>query len=59
VAAVTVDGSAYEVRGAEVAVDVVLAATSAGVRPQHLRVEQGSLEEAFVSIVSTGATKEA
>lgn len=51
VAAVTVDGSAYEVRGAEVAVDVVLAATSAGVRPQHLRVEQGSLEEAFVSIV--------
>jgi ABC-2 type transport system ATP-binding protein len=52
VATVRVDGLQYEVTGAEVAVDVVLAATSVGVRPQHLRVEQGSLEEAFVSIVS-------
>ncbi|NLE72488.1 MAG: ABC transporter ATP-binding protein [Actinomycetales bacterium] len=54
VAAVTGDGTDYEVRGAEVAVDVVLAVTGAGLRPQHLRVEQGSLEEAFVSIVGNG-----
>ncbi|WP_029663290.1 ABC transporter ATP-binding protein [Cellulomonas sp. KRMCY2] len=55
VAAVTVSGTDYEVRGAEMAVDVVLAVTGAGLRPQHLRVEQGSLEEAFVSIVTAGA----
>lgn len=46
------DGADYELRGAEVAVDVVLAVTGAGLRPTHLRVEQGSLEEAFVSIVA-------
>lgn len=51
VQSVVVDGVDYEVRGAEVAVDVVLAVTGLGLRPQHLRVEQGSLEEAFVSIV--------
>lgn len=51
VQSVVVDGADYEVRGAEVAVDVVLAVTGLGLRPQHLRVEQGSLEEAFVSIV--------
>jgi len=45
-------GADYELRGAEVAVDVVLAVTAAGIRPTHLRVEQGSLEEAFVSIVA-------
>ena len=49
------DGADYEVRGQEVAVDVVLAVTGAGNRPAHLRVEQGSLEEAFVSIVARGA----
>ena len=54
VASVVVDGADYEVRGAEIAVDVVLAVTGAGLRPHHLRVEQGSLEEAFVSIVSAG-----
>lgn len=52
VTSVAVEGVDYEVRGAEVAVDVVLAVTGLGLRPQHLRVEQGSLEEAFVSIVS-------
>ena len=50
--AVAGDGADYEVRGAEVAVDVVLAVTGVGIRPTHLRVEQGSLEEAFVSIVT-------
>lgn len=57
VASVSADGTSYEVRGAEVAVDVVLAVTGTGVRPQHLRVEQGSLEEAFVSIVTAGAAR--
>ena len=56
VASVVVTGVDYEVRGAEVAVDVVLAVTGAGQRPQHLRVEQGSLEEAFVSIVTSNGT---
>lgn len=55
IASVRVEGAEYEVRGAEVAVDVVLAVTGAGLRPQHLRVEQGSLEEAFVSIVTAGS----
>jgi ABC-2 type transport system ATP-binding protein len=50
------DGVDYELHGAEVAVDVVLAVTGAGIRPAHLRVEQGSLEEAFVSIVSAATT---
>ena len=50
------DGVDHEVRGGEVAVDVVLAVTGAGIRPSRLRVEQGSLEEAFVSLVTTGPT---
>ena len=59
VASVLAEGTDYEVRGADVAVDVVLAVTGLGIRPQHLRVEQGSLEEAFVSIVAGGpAAKE-
>ncbi len=58
VASVAIDGVDYEVRGAEVAVDVVLAVTGAGLRPQHLRVEQGSLEDAFVSIVGAGRAAE-
>ena len=52
VTSVSIEGAEHEVRGTEVAVDVVLAVTAVGRRPQHLRVEQGSLEEAFVSIVS-------
>jgi len=52
VAAVTQDGDDHEVRGAEVAVDVVLALHGVGIRPEHLRVEQGSLDEAFVSLVT-------
>ncbi len=52
VQSVVVEGADYEIRGAEVAVDVVLAVTGLGLRPLQLRVEQGSLEEAFVSIVS-------
>lgn len=47
------DGPDHEVRGSEVAVDVVLALHAAGIRPERLRVEQGSLEEAFVSLVAT------
>lgn len=52
VTSVQVAGTEYEVRGTEMAVEVVLAVTGAGQRPRQLRVEQGSLEEAFVSIVS-------
>ncbi len=51
VAAVVVDGGHYEVRGADVAVDVVLALNGVGIRPERLTAEQGSLEEAFVSLV--------
>lgn len=48
----TGDGVDHEVRGGDVAVDVVLAVAAAGIRPTRLRVDQGSLEEAFVSLVT-------
>lgn len=59
VASVSAEGGDHEVRGAEVAVDVVLALDAVGIRPEHLRVEQGSLEEAFVTLVTTTSNQEA
>ena len=60
VASLSVEGGDHEVRGAEMAVDVVLALDAIGIRPEHLRVEQGSLEETFVALVTTPvADKEA
>ncbi len=53
-------GFEHEVRGGDVAVDVVLAVAAAGTRPTQLRVDQGSLEEAFVSLVdnpTSGGTR--
>jgi len=55
VATVVADGDHYEVRGADVVVDVVLALNGVGIRPARLRVEQGSLEEAFVALVTSEA----
>jgi ABC-2 type transport system ATP-binding protein len=46
-------GFDHEVRGGDVAADVVLAVAAAGTRPTQLRVHQGSLEEAFVSLVES------